>query len=76
MLGDSPGAFKFRPAFLATILVGRHGLNPAKEAPAVEGTIYGRQLIWGRCPAEAMAFKHRYDHIQRLAMPEDARPSL
>jgi hypothetical protein len=38
-----------------------------------EYTIYGWWLIWGRCPAEAVALKHWSDHIQRLAMPEDAQ---
>jgi hypothetical protein len=48
------------------------GSTQQRGAGGREGTIYGRWLIWGRCPAEAMAFKHRYNHIQRLAMPEDA----
>jgi hypothetical protein len=30
MLGDGLPAFKLLPAFLATILVGRHGLKPSK----------------------------------------------
>jgi hypothetical protein len=35
MLGDGLSALKLLPAFIATILVGRHGLNP-EGAPAVE----------------------------------------
>jgi hypothetical protein len=31
VLGDGVGALKLLPAFFATILVGRHGLNPARE---------------------------------------------
>jgi hypothetical protein len=34
------------------------GSNPANGGSGREGTIYGWWLIWGRCPAAAVAFKH------------------
>jgi hypothetical protein len=46
MLGDGLRAFKLLPAFLATILVGRHGLKPSKmSAGGRECTVYGWWLI-------------------------------
>ena len=36
MLGDGLGAFKLLPAFLATILVGRHGLKSSTKNAALE----------------------------------------
>jgi hypothetical protein len=41
-----------------------------------EGTIYGWWLIWGRCLAAAVAFKHWSDYIQRLALPEGVQQLL
>jgi hypothetical protein len=60
MLGDGLGAFKLLPALLATRLVGRHKLKSSDERGSSEFT-----------SAEAVAFKHWCDRIQRLVMPED-----
>jgi hypothetical protein len=35
MLGDGLGAFKLLPAFIATILVGRHGLESRNEGGGI-----------------------------------------
>jgi len=67
VLGDGFCTIKLLPAFLATILVGRHGLKSSTRTQR-----YNSQ--WGRCPAEGGAFKHLFDHIQRLVLPEGAQP--
>ena len=45
MLGDGLPAFKLLPAFLATILVGRHKLESSNERGISEHTIYRRWLL-------------------------------
>jgi len=42
MLGDGLGALKLLPAFLATILVGRHKLESSNDRGTKRSTIYGR----------------------------------
>ena len=75
VLGNGLRAFELLPAFLATILVGRHELESSDKSGGSRSSRW-RSLPEGSAFGRRSLLQHQPDHTQPLVMPECAATAL